>query len=112
MPEKKPGPCPATKLEKGWWCAKCEQELADKDLKAGACAKCETKPARIEYCVRTDPAAKTADRCRIKYVCATCGEASDVESAFKHEDDCKKKTAALKKVCTKSGTAPHATPPK
>lgn len=93
-------------------CSKCPQELQDRDLKGGACPKCEAKPARIEYCVKTDPATKAQDKARITYVCGTCGASSEIESEFKHEDDCKRKLGALKKVCSKSGTAPHVTLPK
>jgi hypothetical protein len=112
MPEKKPGPCPADKVSRAWWCPKCGEERADKDLKSGACATCETKAVRIEYCVRTDAATKAQDKARIHYACAACGAASEIEAEFKHDEDCRRKTAALRKVCSKSGAAPHQSPPK
>jgi hypothetical protein len=58
------------------------------------------------------PGEKTADRARITYACTGCAATGDFEKEFKHEEACKKKTSALKKVCSKSGTAPHQTIPK
>jgi len=40
----------------------------------------------------------------------TCAATAEIDSEFKHEADCKAKIgSALKKVCSKSGMAPHAT---
>ena len=94
---------------KGSYCPDCKKDLEDKDLKAGVCAGCEKKPQRTDYCVKGQ---KPPDRARVTYECAGCGEKGEFEADFKHKDDCKKKSAALKKVCSKSGTAPHVTLPK
>ena len=49
------------------------------------------------------------DKARISYECETCGAKGLVESEVKHKPDCKPKTlgGGLKKVCAKSGKAPH-----
>ena len=112
MPDEKPGPCGCEKTAKGWYCATDQKDLADADLKAGACPTCEKKPAKVDYCVKTLPGQKLPDRARITHECAACGEKGDVEADVKHKDDCKKKAGTLKKVCSKSGAAPHVTLPK
>ncbi|MBI3855221.1 MAG: hypothetical protein HY293_05980 [Planctomycetes bacterium] len=66
----------------------------------------------MEYCLKTAPGQKTPDRARIRYACTGCAATADFEKEFKHEEDCKKKSSALKKVCSKSGTPPHQTVPK
>ena len=73
---------------------------------------CEKKVVKTDYCLKTVPGQKTPDRARMTYECTGCGEKADFEADLKHKEDCKKKTAALKKLCPKSGTAPHVTPPK
>jgi hypothetical protein len=100
------GPCDLKKLVKGSWCVECARDLGRDDLHNGVCKKCEKKPVQIEYCVKTGAA---EDRARVTYQCKSCGAASDVESAFKHEDGCTQKLTGLKKICSKSGMAPHAT---
>ena len=49
------------------------------------------------------------DKARISYECESCGAKGMVESEVKHKPDCKPKTLGrgLKKVCAKSGKAPH-----
>ncbi len=81
-------------------------------MKNGACPTCEKKPVKTDYCVKTVQGQKLPDRARITYECATCGEKGEFEPDFKHKEDCKKKTGVLKKVCSKTGTAPHVTLPK
>jgi predicted nucleic acid-binding Zn ribbon protein len=50
------------------------------------------------------------DRARVTYKCESCPSTSEVESEFKHDAACKPKIGGgLKKVCSKSGTSPHAT---
>jgi len=115
---------------KGLYCAPCKADLAEADVKDGACAKCGQKAAKAEYCERTcafyQPAChpektsdkpitccgktyreKARDRARVTYACEACGAAADLEAEFKHKDDCKRKSAAPKKVCPKSGAPPH-----
>ena len=67
---------------------------------------------KVEYCSKTAAGEKIADRARITYACTSCAATGDFDKDFKHEEDCKKKSLALKKVCSKSGTAPHQTFPK
>jgi DNA-directed RNA polymerase subunit RPC12/RpoP len=112
MPEEKPGPCACDKVSKGYYCADCKKDLEEKELKAGACPTCEKKALKTDYCSKTVAGQKIPDRARVTYECAGCGEKAEFEADFKHKDDCKKKTSTLKKVCSKSGTAPHVTPPK
>ena len=90
---------------KGPYCPECKKDLADGDLKGGACPTCEKKALRVEYCVKTAAGQKAPDRARISYECAGCAEKSEFEADFKHKDDCKKKD--VKPCCTKSGTKPH-----
>ena len=97
---------------KGFWCVDDQKDLASSDLKDGACPTCGKKPAKAEFCLKTAEGAKTPDRARITYACAGCAATAEFEPEFKHEEDCKKKTGALKKVCSKSGNPPHQTIPK
>ena len=100
------GPCDLKKIVKGSWCLSCARDLGRDDIHNGVCKKCEMKPVQIEYCVK---AASGEDRARISYQCKSCGATSEVESQFKHEDGCTQKLTGLKKICSKSGMAPHAT---
>jgi hypothetical protein len=44
----------------------------------------------------------------VTFVCEACDMKGEVESQFKHKPDCKPSFGSgIKKVCTKSGTAPH-----
>lgn len=102
------GPCDVKRIVKAPWCKDCDRELAKDDLlPSRICKKCEKKPVQIEYCVKMG---ESEDRSRISYKCETCAATSEIDSEFKHEADCKAKIgSALKKVCSKSGMAPHAT---
>lgn len=110
--EKKPGPCGAEKVVRGPYCADDQKDLLETELKDGACPTCGKKPSKVEYCVKTVPGQKLPDRARITYACAGCAAAAETDKDFKHEEDCKKKSSSLKKVCGKSGTPPHQTIPK
>jgi hypothetical protein len=110
--EKKPGPCGIEKAVKGFYCVDDQKELLDSDLRDGACPTCGKKPEKVEYCVKTVAGQKAPDRARITYACTGCAATAEFEHLFKHEEDCKKKSAALKKVCSKSGGAPHQTLPR
>jgi hypothetical protein len=110
--ERKPGPCACEKSVRGLWCIDDQKEVSTSDLKEGACPTCGKKPAKAEFCLKTAEGAKTPDRARITYACAGCAATGEFEHDFKHEEDCKRKGLALKKVCSKSGTAPHITFPK
>ena len=88
------------------------KDLPDAELKDGACPTCGRKPQRVDYCAKTAAGEKTPDRARITYACSGCAAAGEFEREFKHEEGCKKRTSALKKVCSKSGTPPHQTIPK
>src|SRR5437762_404486 len=71
----------------------------------------------IEYCLKVSapylhPGEKTArsdeDKARITYECEVCGVKGEVEAEFKHKPDCKPSFGdGIKKVCSKTGTAPH-----
>ena len=110
--EKKPGPCACEKIVKGLYCPDDQKDLVEAELKDGNCPSCGKKPQKVEYCSKQAPGDKTADRARITYACPGCTATGEFEKDFKHEEGCKKKTAALKKVCSKSGTSPHQTIPK
>lgn len=45
----------------------------------------------------------------MSYLCEICGVKGDIEGEVKHKDDCKPKfgSPTFKKVCAKSGKAPH-----
>jgi hypothetical protein len=47
------GPCEVKKTAKGWFCLKCDRELTVDDVRNSLCKRCETKPAEIEYCVKS-----------------------------------------------------------
>lgn len=137
MPEKIPGPCALDKVVKADRCDACKKDLAAADLKEGACAACGGKPTRVEYCQKTvtvytsacehqkteekpftccgkswSTATKTEDRIRVSYQCASCKASAEGDADLKHEETCKTKSSRPKKVCSKSGTPPHATPPR
>jgi hypothetical protein len=57
---------------------------------------------RRDYCSKTLPGEKVADRSRITYACAGCAATAEFEKELKHDEGCKKKQ--IKKVCSKSGT--------
>lgn len=101
------GPCDLHKVVKTPWCPMCDRELGKDDLHNGLCKKCDSKPIQAEFCVKgTSP----SDRARVTFKCDTCGATSYFESPFKHEADCKARPGAtLKKICSMSGIAPHAT---
>ncbi len=102
------GPCDLKRLVKAPWCKECDRELAKDDLlPSRLCKKCEKKPLQIEYCVKVG---ESEDRARVSYKCEACMATAEIEADFKHEADCKNKAGStLKKVCSKSGMAPHAT---
>jgi len=102
------GPCNLKHLVKATWCVSCQRELAKDDvLPNKLCKKCENKPMTVEFCVK---AGETEDRARVTYKCDSCAATADLEAEFKHDEDCKRKgLGGLKKVCSKSGTPPHAT---
>jgi len=113
------GPCDCRKIVKGYYCEKDKRELGPYDVRNGLCKRCETKPVQIEYCLKYilkpfDPKKKvqeppTEDKARISYECEACGAKGDFDDGFKHKADCKASSfAGLKKVCSKSGHAPHA----
>src|SRR5579859_2267564 len=106
--DKATGPCDLKRLVKALWCVSCQRELGKDDvLPSKVCKKCETKPLLVEFCVKP---AETEDRARVSYRCDFCAATADIESEFRHEADCKRKgLGGLKKVCSKSGMAPHAT---
>lgn len=98
------GPCDLKRLLKVPWCVSCQRELGKDDLlPTKLCKRCETKPILTEFCLKIG---ETEDRARITYTCETCGAAADLAVELKHEEGCKPK---LKKLCSKSGGAPHAT---
>lgn len=129
------GPCDLKKVVKSPYCVGCAREIDKEDLRNGVCKRCEVKPVQIEYCVKTGDAYYQAtchpekkgdqpilcdgklynipradeDKARIKYLCESCGATAELEPGFKHNDGCKPKLGGLKKVCSKSGAAPHAT---
>jgi hypothetical protein len=102
------GPCDLKRVVKQPYCISCARELTKDDLLANkTCKRCETKPAQAEFCVKMGEA---EDRARVTYKCESCPSTSEVESEFKHDAACKPKIGGgLKKVCSKSGTSPHAT---
>ena len=111
------GPCDCKKTIKGYYCLECKRELGPDDVRGNACKRCENKPASIEYCMKISaPYLHTGektprsdeDKARVTYECEACGVKGEVESEFKHKPDCKPSFGnGIKKVCSKSGTAPH-----
>lgn len=98
------GPCDCKRLIKVPWCVSCQRELGKDDVTpTKLCKRCENKPILTEFCIKVG---ESEDRARITYLCETCKATADLEVELKHEDGCKPK---LKKVCSKSGMAPHAT---
>jgi hypothetical protein len=102
------GPCDLKRVMKAPFCVSCNRELAKDDMLSNkTCKRCETKPVMIEYCLKMGEA---EDRSRVTYKCESCPSTAELDTAFKHDASCKPKIGSgLKKVCTKSGMAPHAT---
>jgi len=102
------GPCDLKRILKAPFCSMCDRELAKDDMLANkTCKRCETRPVMIEYCLKMGDA---EDRARVSYKCDSCAATAELDTEFKHEAGCKPKIGGgLKKVCTKSGMAPHAT---
>jgi hypothetical protein len=114
------GPCEVKKTVKGYWCLSCKRELTQDDVRGALCKRCETKPEEIEYCLKLIPKPIQVkggkplppefdeDKGRISYVCEKCSVKGDIESQLKHKEDCKPGFGSgFKKVCAKSGKAPH-----
>ena len=110
--ERKPGPCGVEHTSHGFYCPQDQKDWLESDLKGGGCPSCGKKPERVEYCVKTVPGQKTPDRARITYACLGCASTAEFEHDFHHEEGCKHKASALRKVCSKSGTPPHVTIPR
>jgi YHS domain-containing protein len=114
------GPCDVKKLVKGHYCVSCARELAMDDVRGTGvtliCKRCDTKPLTIEYCLKVvrgpaqpgNPSGLVEDRARISFECGGCGAKADLEADLKHTPTCKPLFGGPKKVCSKSGTAPHA----
>ena len=134
-PEVRLGPCDVSKVVKGYRCTECSVDLESREVKQGACAKCGKEARRIEVCVRTSvvfgaschpektadepfeccgktqrTASRVEDRAPVSYACGKCGAKAGPGEAVTHEEGCRVKTFGLKKVCSKSGTLPHAVP--
>lgn len=114
------GPCDLKRIVKGPYCAQCKRDLAPEDLRRGACKRCESKPELVEYCVKMTTPPPPAegeearpglveDRARVTYQCPTCTAKADRVGDLKHTAECKALLSGVKKICSKSGTAPHAT---
>ena len=133
---KKPEGCDMKSTEKAKYCPKCDKVL-DKDGvdKEGKCTAkdCGTKAVEIELCVKkhfccgcggscctvdqatagkckcNKPLKEETDKCKILQECEVCHEKAIMENLVKHNDDLhkEKKDKKCKKVCEKSGTAPH-----
>jgi len=111
------GPCDCKKIVKGYYCEKDKRELTQDDIRGNVCKRCEEKATQIEYCLKLvmkpiDPKKKVQDppgedKARISYFCESCMVKADMEADFKHKPDCKPAFSGLKKVCAKSGHAPH-----
>lgn len=103
------GPCNLKHVVKVPWCVSCQRELGKDDvLPTKVCKRCESKPLLVEFCVKAGDGGE--ERARVTYKCESCAATADVEAEFKHEEDCRRKgLGGLKKVCSKSGMAPHAT---
>lgn len=121
------------KTSKGYYCLECKRELTPDDVRSNACKRCEKKPAEIEYCVARivffmskcqhnkkmekpfvccgktwATPSFTEDLARVSYECDSCGVKGDIEPEIKHKEGCKPKFGGgLKKICAKSGKAPH-----
>jgi YHS domain-containing protein len=115
------GPCDVKRIVKAPYCPECKRDLTPDDMRQGKCKRCESKPVTMEYCVKMAPAPPpeegeearpgglVEDRARVSYQCPSCGAKADHLSDVKHAPECKPLTSGVKRVCAKSGTAPHAT---
>lgn len=115
------GPCDLKRIVKAPYCTECKRDLMPDDMRQGKCKRCDNKPELVEYCVKMAPAPPpeegegsrpsglVEDRARVCYQCPSCKARADRASDVKHAPDCQSLPSALKKVCSKSGVAPHAT---
>lgn len=117
-------PCDMKDVEKGQYCEKCETALESKDVKEGACKKCQTKVKKVELCVARaymgchkgpqmkpyvccgKPAKEIVDKALVVVKCEQCGKEGTKVGPCP-EDACKKAKKKFKKFCTKSGVVPH-----
>jgi len=49
------------------------------------------------------------DKARVSYECASCQGTGETSADIKHTSECKNKIGFPKKICAKTGQAPHAT---
>jgi YHS domain-containing protein len=115
------GPCDIKRIVKAPYCAECKRDLMPDDTRQGKCKRCEMKFDLLEFCVKTVPAPPPAegeearpgglveDRARVSYQCPSCSAQADRLAEVKHAAECKALSSGVKKICSKSGTAPHAT---
>jgi YHS domain-containing protein len=115
------GPCDLKRLVKAPYCAECKRDLMPDDMRQGKCKRCEMKPDLVEYCVKVvtapppaegeeaRPGGLVEDRARVTYQCPSCNAQSDRLADVKHAAECKMLSSGVKKICSHSGSAPHAT---
>ena len=92
------GACDVATVADGLSCAKCKGVALKADHADGKCCGADAKA--IEVCVKEAGGKK--DLGTVSYACSACGKAGD-----KGTDCAKCKAKFDKKVCSKSGTAPH-----
>ena len=134
-PVVKLGPCKVGRVVRGYRCTKCERDLESRDLKKSACRKCGTKAVRVEYCLQKKvlyrPAchpekaglvpvqccgkthrtpSRVENRALVSYTCGKCKATAGPGETVVHEEGCRVRKFGLKKVCSKSGSLPHAEP--
>lgn len=115
------GPCDLKRIVKGYYCGECKRDLLPDDMRQGKCKRCENKPSLVEFCVKMVPPPPPAegeeapppglveDRARVSYQCPACSIQADHLADLKHAAECKALSSGVKKICSKSGAAPHAT---
>ena len=120
------GDCGMKHVEKGLWCEKCGAvEKADLDkngkhtcgekpkmadlciAKEYHCDKCNMSQEKAGKCKCGETCKEHTEKALILFKCTGCESAGPSEKEVHHKDKCVKRI--LKKTCSKSGTAPHAT---
>lgn len=124
-----PAGCDMRRVERGYWCEKCDKTFEKDKLIVGKCPVCATKAKVIEMCVKKTyqccaknyakagncavckkPVPEKVDKCRILYRCDACLNQHPIEGELKHDLDRDKaatRGAKVERRCERNGTAPH-----
>ncbi len=128
-------PCDNKKLEAGFHCEQCQNNLKPDEMSGTNCKVCGKEPKKIEYCVKRGylptcgkdecqksagsksgqckckkPLEEQVERCKIVFICDGCGLGAFVKGELKHNEETHKdetKKKGERKTCENSGIGLH-----